>query len=148
MKVILKTTVDNLGRPGDVKEVKPGYARNFLLPRKLAEPATAAALKYWEKGKEKRAALVATEVKAAKELAEKLSGVNLTFSMPASDLGKLFGSVGKTDVLKSLKAAGYDVPKNAVALDMAIKTTGEHEVTLKLQPEVSVKIKVTVSARE
>lgn len=148
MKVILKTTVDNLGRPGDVKEVKPGYARNFLLPRKLAEPASAAALKYWEKGKEKRAQLVATEVKAAKELAEKLSGVNLTFSMPASDLGKLFGSVGKTDVLKSLKAAGYDVPKNAVALDMAIKTTGEHEVTLKLQPEVSVKIKVTVSARE
>lgn len=148
MKVILKTTVDNLGRPGDVKEVKPGYARNFLLPRKLAEPATAAALKYWEKGKEKRAQLVASEVKVAKELAEKLSGVNLTFSMPASDLGKLFGSVGKTDVLKSLKAAGYDVPKNAVALDMAIKTTGEHEVTLKLQPEVSVKIKVTVSARE
>ena len=148
MKVILKTTVDNLGRPGDVKEVKPGYARNFLLPRKLAEPATAAALKYWEKGKEKRAQLVASEVKVAKELAEKLSGVNLTFSMPASDLGKLFGSVGKTDVLKSLKAAGYEVPKNAVALDMAIKTTGEHEVTLKLQPEVSVKIKVTVSARE
>jgi large subunit ribosomal protein L9 len=148
MKVILKTTVDNLGRPGDVKEVKPGYARNFLLPRKLAEPATPAALKYWEKGKEKRAQLVAAEVKVAKELAEKLSGVNLTFSMPASDLGKLFGSVGKTDVLKSLKAAGYDVPKNAVALDMAIKTTGEHDVTLKLQPEVSVKIKVTVSARE
>lgn len=148
MKVILKATVDNLGRPGDVKVVKPGYARNFLLPRKLAEPATAAALKYWEKGKEKRAQLVASEVKVAKELAEKLSGVNLTFSMPASDLGKLFGSVGKTDVLKSLKAAGYDVPKNAVALDMAIKTTGEHEVTLKLQPEVSVKIKVTVSARE
>lgn len=148
MKVILKTTVDNLGRPGDVKEVKPGYARNFLLPRKLAEPATPAALKYWEKGKEKRAAQVATEVKAAKDLAEKMAGVNLSFSMPASDLGKLFGSVGKTDVLKSLKAAGYDVPKNAVSLDMAIKTTGEHDVLLKLQPEVSVKIKVTVTARE
>lgn len=148
MKVILKTTVDNLGRPGDVKEVKPGYARNFLLPRKLAEPATAAAMKYWEKGKEKRAALVASEVKAARELAEKLAGVNLTFSMPASDTGKLFGSVGKTDVLKSLKAAGYEVPKNAVALDMAIKSTGEHEVSLKLQPEVTAKIKVTVSARE
>jgi large subunit ribosomal protein L9 len=148
MKVILKTTVDNLGRPGDVKEVKTGYARNFLLPRKLAEPATAAAMKYWEKGKEKRAAQVSSEVKVAKELAEKLAGVNLTFSMPASDTGKLFGSVGKTDVLKSLKAAGYEVPKNAVNLDMAIKTTGEHEVNLKLQPEVTAKIKVTVSARE
>ena len=57
MKVILRTTVDNLGRAGDVKEVKPGYGRNFLLPRKLAEPATEAALKYWEKGKEKRKAV-------------------------------------------------------------------------------------------
>ena len=74
--------------------------------------------------------------------------MNLTFAMPASDTGKLFGSVGKTDVLKSLKAAGYDVPKNSVNLDMAIKTVGEHEVSLKLQPEVTAKIKVTVSARE
>lgn len=148
MKVILRTTVDNLGRPGDVKDVKTGYARNFLLPRKLAEAATPASLKYWEKGKEKRAALVASEVKTAKELAEKLSSVNLSFTMPASEEGKLFGSVGKTDVLKSLKAAGYEVPKNSVRLDTAIKTVGEHEVELRLQPEVSAKVKVTVAARE
>jgi len=148
MKVILKSNVDHLGRAGEVKEVAIGYARNFLLPRKLAEPATASALKYWEKGKEKRAAVVSAEVKSAKELAEKLSGVNLTFSMPASEEGKLFGSVGKTDVLKSLKAAGYDVPKNSVRLETALKTTGEHEVELRLQPEVSAKVKVTVSARE
>lgn len=148
MKVILKSNVDHLGRAGEVKEVALGYARNFLLPRKLAEPATASALKYWEKGKEKRAAVVAGEVKVAKELAEKLAGVNLTFSMPASEEGKLFGSVGKTDVLKSLKAAGYDVPKNSVRLETALKTTGEHEVELRLQPEVSAKVKVTVSARE
>ena len=148
MKVILKSTVDHLGRAGEVKEVAAGYARNFLLPRKLAEPATASALKYWEKGKEKRATVVAGEVKVAKELSEKLAGVNLTFSMPASEEGKLFGSVGKTDVLKSLKAAGYDVPKNSVRLENAIKITGEHEVELRLQPEVSAKVKVTVSARE
>ena len=148
MKVILKSNVDHLGRAGEVKEVAIGYARNFLLPRKLAEPATASALKYWEKGKEKRAAVVSAEVKVAKELAEKLSGVNLTFSMPASEEGKLFGSVGKTDVLKSLKAAGYDVPKNSVRLETALKTTGEHEVELRLAPEVSAKVKVTVSARE
>jgi large subunit ribosomal protein L9 len=148
MKVILKSTVDHLGRAGEVKEVATGYARNFLLPRKLAEPATASALKYWEKGKEKRAAVVSAEVKVAKELAEKLSGVNLTFSMPASEEGKLFGSVGKTDVLKSLKAAGYDVPKNSIRLETALKTTGEHEVELRLAPEVAAKVKVTVSARE
>ncbi|HAZ09107.1 MAG TPA: 50S ribosomal protein L9 [Elusimicrobia bacterium] len=148
MKVILRSTIDNLGRPGDIKEVAAGYARNFLLPRKLAESATPSAVKYWEKGREKRAALVSSEIKAAKDLAEKLSGVNLTFSMPASEEGKLFGSVGKTDVLKSLKAAGYDITKNSVRLETAIKTTGEHEVELRLQPEVSVKVKVTVSARE
>jgi large subunit ribosomal protein L9 len=148
MKVILKSTVDHLGRAGDVKDVADGYARNFLLPRKLAEAATPAALKYWEKGKEKRAAVVAAEVEVAKALAGKLAGVNLTFSMPASEEGKLFGSVGKTDVLKSLKVAGYDVPKNSVRLETALKTTGEHEVELRLAPEVAAKVKVTVSARE
>ncbi len=148
MKVILKNNVDHLGRAGDVKDVATGYARNFLLPRKLAESATPSALKYWEKGKEKRAKVVAAEVKVAKELADKLSSVNLTFSMPASEEGKLFGSVGKTDVLKSLKVAGYDVPKNSVRLENALKATGEHEVELRLAPEVVATIKVTVSARE
>ncbi len=148
MKVILKSTVDNIGRAGDVKDVAAGYARNYLLPRKLAEAATPSALKYWEKGKEKRAALVAAEVEVAKQLAGKLSGVSLSFSMPASEEGKLFGSVGKTDVLKSLKAEGFDVPKNSVRLENALKTTGEHDVELRLAPEVSAKVKVVVSARE
>jgi len=148
MKVILRTTVDHLGRAGDVKDVADGYARNFLFPRRLAETATPAALAYWEKSKEKRVQIVAAEIKAAKDLSEKMAGVNLTFALPASEDGKLFGSVGKTDVLKSLKAAGYDVPKNSVRLEDAIKITGEHEVELRLQPEVSAKIKVTVSARD
>lgn len=148
MKIILRSTVDNLGRPGDVKDVKTGYARNYLLPRKLAEMATEASLKYWEKGKEKRAALVAAEVKAAKELTDKLAGVNLSFAVPASEEGKLFGSIGKADLLKSLKAAGYEVPKNAIHLETAIKTVGEHEVALRLAPEVIAKVKVTVTARE
>lgn len=148
MKVILRTDIDNLGRPGDVKDVKDGFARNFLLPRRLAEPASPAAVTYWEKGKERRAQQVQAEIRAARELSEKLAGVNLTFAVPASEEGKLFGSVGKADVLKSLKAAGYEVPKNSVRLETAIKTTGEHEVALRLQPEVTATIKVTVSARE
>ncbi|PIR15764.1 MAG: 50S ribosomal protein L9 [Elusimicrobia bacterium CG11_big_fil_rev_8_21_14_0_20_64_6] len=148
MKVILRSTVDNLGRPGDVRDVKLGYARNYLLPRKLAEMATVSSLKYWEKGKEKRASLVAAEVNAAKDLAEKLVEVNLSFSVPASEEGKLFGSIGKADLLKSLKAAGFEVPKNSINLETAIKTTGEHEVSLRLQPEVIAKVKVTVTTRE
>ncbi len=148
MKVILRSVVDNLGRPGDIKEVKTGYARNYLLPRKLAELATDSSLKYWEKGKEKRATLVAGEVKASRELLEKLVGINLSFAVPASAEGKLFGSIGKADLLKSLKAAGYDVPKSSIRLETSIKTTGEHEVSLRLQPEVIAKVKVTVIARE
>ena len=87
-------------------------------------------------------------IKTAKELSEKLAGVKLAFSVPASEEGKLFGSIGKADLLKSLKASGFDVPKNAITLETAIKTTGEHEVELRLQPEVTAKVKVTVSARE
>jgi large subunit ribosomal protein L9 len=148
MKVILRSNVDNVGRAGDVKEVKDGFGRNFLLPQRLAVPATAAALKEWEKGKEKRAKLVEAEVKAAKSLAEKLAGVSLSFTMPAGAEGKLFGSVGKADILKSLKASGFEVDKDVLKLDTAIKSTGEHEIELKLQPEVSAKIKVVVVARE
>jgi len=148
MKVILRTNVDNLGRAGDIKDVREGYGRNFLLPNRLAVMATPAAIKEWEKGKEKRAKLVEAEIKAARELAEKLKGLALSYTMPASEEGKLFGSVGKADVLKSLKASGFEVEKNVVRLDNAFKTVGEHEVELRLQPEVSTKIKVVIVARQ
>lgn len=148
MKVILRSNIENVGRIGDVKEVKNGFGRNFLLPQHLAVLATPAAMKEWEKGKEKRAKLVEAEIKAAQGVAEKLAGVSLSFTMPAGAEGKLFGSVGKASILKSLKASGFEVDKSAVKLDAAIKTTGEHEVELRLQPEVSAKIKVVVVARE
>lgn len=148
MKVILRSTVENVGRAGDVKEVKDGFGRNFLLPQRLAVPATAAALKEWEKGKEKRAKQVSEEIKTAKAVAEKLAGLSLSFTMPAGEGGKLFGSVGKADISKSLKASGFELDKSVVRLDAAIKTTGEHEVELRLLPEVSTKIKITVTPRE
>lgn len=147
MKVILRSNIENVGRIGDVKEVKNGFGRNFLLPQHLAVPATPAALKEWEKGKEKRAKIVEAEIKAAKSMAEKLAGVSLSFTMPAGAEGKLFGSVGKANILKSLQASGFEVDKSVVKLDAAIKSTGEHEVELRLQPEVSTKIKVVVVAR-
>lgn len=148
MKVILRSNIDKVGRAGDIKEVKDGFGRNYLLPKSLAVLATAATMKEWEKGKEKRAKLAEADIKAAKGLSDKLAGVSLSFTMPAGAEGKLFGSVGKTDILKSLKASGFEVEKHAVKLDAAIKTTGEHEVELRLQPEVSTKIKVVVVARE
>ena len=148
MKVILRSTVENLGRAGDVKDVAAGYGRNYLLPNGFAVAATPAAIKQWERGKDKRAKLVDAEIKTARELAEKLSAVALSFTMPAGAEGKLVGSVGKADVLKRLKASGFSVDKSVVRLDASIKAVGDHEVELRLAPEVSAKIKVTVAARE
>ncbi len=148
MKVILRSDVDKLGRSGDVKDVSDGFGRNYLLPKRLALPATPAALKAWEKTKEKRSKLVDAKTAQCKELASKLNGVSLSFSRPAGAEGKLFGSVGKSDIVKSLKSCGYDVEKSAVALEAAIKQTGDHDVELRLLPDVAAKIKVTVVARE
>lgn len=148
MKVILRSNVDNVGRAGDVKEVSAGFGRNYLLPNRLALPANPAALKAWEKAKERRANAAATKLASTKELAAKVNGVSLSFSRPAGAEGKLFGSVGKSDVVKSLKSCGFEIEKDAVVLASAIKQVGDHEVELKLHPEVSAKVKVTVTARE
>ena len=148
MKVILRETVEKVGRAGEVKVVADGFGRNYLLPNRLALIATPAALKQWEKTKEKRVKLVEATQSKARELAGKLAGVSLSFSRPAGAEGKLFGSVGKSDILKSLKTCGYTVEKDAVVLESSLKQVGEHEVELRLAPEVSAKIKVQVSARE
>jgi large subunit ribosomal protein L9 len=148
MKVILRSDVAKLGRAGDIKDVKDGFGRNFLLPRKLAMAATPAALKQWERGKETRAKVNAEKNAVLKDLAVKVNGVSLSFSRPAGAEGKLFGSVGKSDILKSLKSCGYTVEKDALVLDATIKQVGEHEVEVRFMPDVSAKIKVTVVARE
>ena len=148
MKVILRSDVDSLGRAGEVKEVSAGFGRNFLIPQKLAMPATAAALSWWEKSKEKRAKLSENRLAQSKELASKIAGTSLSFSRPCGPEGKLFGSVGRTDIQKSLKTCGFDVDKQAIALESALKKVGDHEVELRLRPEVSAEIKVTIVARE
>ena len=148
MKVILRTDVKKVGHAGDIKEVSSGFGRNFLLPNKLAMVATPAALKQWEKGKAKRTKLADARQSSLKGLADKINGVSLSFSRPAAAEGKLYGSVGKSDIIKSLKSCGYSVEKDSVVLDSAIKQVGDHEIEVRLMPEVIAKIKVTVVARE
>src|SRR5437870_5138514 len=116
MKVILRSDVDKLGRAGDIKQVASGFARNFLIPRKLAHEATPAAIQFHEKGAERRAKVREKTVSAAQETAGKIAGVHLSFSRPAGDQGKLFGSVGKSDIADSLKASGFTVDKKAILL--------------------------------
>ncbi len=148
MKVILRSDVLRLGRAGDIKEVSPGFGRNFLIPRGKAVAATPGAVAWWEKGRERRETLSNTRTKTARELAAKIEGTTLSFSRQAGPEGKLFGSVGKSDILKSLKTCGFTVDKGAVALDAAIKKTGDYELDLKLLPDVFARIKVSVVARE
>ena len=147
MKVILKSDVEKLGRAGDIKQVATGYARNFLIPRGMALEATPAAVKWSEKGAERRQKQREKQSTAAQETAGKLGGVHLSFTRPVGEQGKLFGSVGKSDIAESLKASGFTVDKKTILLPAAIKDVGDREVEVKLAPDVSAKIKVSVVAR-
>ena len=146
-KVILRKDVENLGRSGDVKSVSRGFARNYLVARGLALEATTSAVRWYEKGEERRKKLREKAAGQAKDAAGKLAGVALSFSRPVSEQGKLFGSVGKSDILKSLKAAGHEVDKNAVRLESALREPGDFEVEVRLSPEASAKIKVSIVPR-
>lgn len=149
MKLILTTDVDGLGGPGDIVEVKDGYGRNYLLPRKLAIVATQGAekqvqtIRRAQKARAIRGLDHATEVKAA---LEKVSPVRLK-AKAAAGSGKLFGSVTTTDVVSAVKAAGGPVlDKRAVELPGHIKTVGKHSVNVRLHPEVTVSFKLEVTA--
>ncbi len=148
MKVILKDDILHLGRQGDIKEVSSGYARNYLFPRDLALEATDATLKGWEKGRTKREKNFTEKFEKAKLLAQKLSEVSLSFAQPASPEGRLFGSVGKAEIVKSLKTCGYSIKRESILLDSPFKATGSYEVSLRLLSDVMTKIKVAVAARE
>jgi len=144
MLVILRESIENLGRTGDVVKVSDGYARNFLLPRNLVVAADEANIKSIEHHKKalekKRQAQKAT----AQELAKKLEEFSCTISRKVGEGDKLFGSVSSTDVSEALKKAGYPVEKRTIVLEHPIKSLGVHPVTVKLEPEVSATLKVWV----
>lgn len=147
MKVILKKDVNNLGRSGEIKVVKDGYARNFLLPRDMVELATEGALKAWKNSADKRAKRVSTEDAALKELAKRLDAVTLSFSRPVSEDGVMFGSVAKSDIIKNLAAADMDVSKEMIKLPASLKAVGTFEVEIALKMDIAAKIKVAISAQ-
>jgi large subunit ribosomal protein L9 len=144
MQVILQENVEKLGTRGQVVEVSPGYARNFLLPRNLAIEATPGNLKRLEKIRATLAKKEATERDSAARLAELLGAVTLTLRRKAGESDHLFGSVTAADISEALAAQGYTVDKRKIRLDDPIKLIGEFTVPVKLHHDVETTVKVVV----
>jgi len=148
MQIILQEDVDKLGHRGQVVEVAEGYARNYLLPRKLALPVSAGNLKQVEQIKRALAKREATEREGAQKQAELLAGLVVEFARNAGENDQMFGSVTAADISASLAAQGYTVDKRKLHLDQPIKTLGEFDVPAKLHREVTASIKVIVKKAE
>ena len=146
MEVILKQDVENLGHRGEVVKVAPGYARNFLLPKKLAMEATAANKAVIEQMKAAAARRSATEKAQAEELVAKLAPVVLSFTRKSGESGHLFGSVTSADIAAELAAAGFEIDRKKIHLSEPIKTLGDTTVAIKLHREVTAQVKVKVLA--
>ena len=145
MKVILTKDLENLGRAGALVEVKPGYGRNFLLPRKLALPATEKNIRQLEHQKSGILARAAKEKSNMTAMANKLNAIEVRFTRKVGEQNKLFGSVTSKDVHEQLVSQGYQVERKQVHLPDPLKEVGTHEVEVKLHPEVVAKVKVTIA---
>ena len=144
MEVSLRQAIDNLGHPGDIVKVSPGYARNFLLPRGLAFEAT--------EGNKKRIAQEKTRLEAAEnsrrdqasELAKKIEEVSLSFSARVGEEGKLFGSITSADIATQLEAQGIHIERRMIDLHEPIKALGVYRIPIRLHADVKPEVKVWV----
>ena len=146
MEVILRQHVDNLGRRGDVVKVADGYARNYLLPRKLALLATDGNKKVIERERVKFEAKELEEKKVAEAIAERMANVELEISRKVGETEALYGSVTTSDIGDALNAKGLDIDKRRVVLQEPIKKLGEFDIPVKLHREVTTHIKLRVVA--
>ncbi len=144
MEVILSQDVNKIGRAGQVVKVKDGFARNFLIPNKLAIIKSAGNLKKLEQEKTKKALELDKLKKEAESLKAKIDGLSLTIPVLTQESDGLYGSIGVPEIISGLKEEGLDINKNYIALDEPIKSLGIYEIPVKLHPEVSATIKVWV----
>ena len=142
MRIILLQDIEHLGRKYDVKDVADGYARNFLLPRKLVELATPAAIKQAEALRKKLEAEAEETLKRAEELAGKLDGFELRIAEKANEANTFFASITAAKIAEALKENGFAVEKDHVTLPEPIKDPGEYDVTLNLEHGLEAQIKV------
>jgi large subunit ribosomal protein L9 len=146
MEVILREHVDNLGRRGEIVKVADGYARNFLLPRKLALLATAGNKKQIERERVKFDVKELEEQTVAEAVVARLAGVEIEIARKVGETEALYGSVTSADIAEALAAKGFELDRRKLHLPEPIKKLGEYEVPLKLHREVTTKVKVRVVA--
>ena len=146
MEVILREHVDNLGRRGDVVKVAAGYARNFLLPRKLALPVTESSRRQIERERDKAEARDSEERAAAEALAQRITAVDISIARRVGENQTMYGSVTSADIAQALAAKGFEVEKRRIHLPEPIKTIGEHPVPVRVHREVTADVKVRVVA--
>lgn len=146
MNVILLEPVANLGKVGEVVKVKPGYARNYLVPKGFALPATASNMKTLEARVKAREKQLAKEKADAQALGERLGGQSVDMSVRAGE-GKIYGAVTASDVAQALSAKGFEVDRRKLDMPKAIKELGEYDVSYKAHPEVSIPLKIVIHAQ-
>ena len=146
IEVILREDVSTLGRAGEMVRVKPGYARNYLLPQGLAYEATEGNKKRIAAETRARASRNDAERAEAERLAATIGAVRLSLTGKAGEEGKLFGSITSQDIADALAQQGHTVDKRRIELEHPIKTVGEHAVSIRLHPEVHAELRVAVTA--
>jgi large subunit ribosomal protein L9 len=146
VQVILNEDVPNLGRTGDVVKVRPGYARNYLFPRKLAVEANSKSIRAFEHNKRIAMSKREAQTTEANEVKRKLEALTITIGAHAGEEGKLFGSVTNIDIERALREKGVSVERRKIHLAEPIKQLGEFTVPVRLQPEVEASLKVEVKA--
>jgi len=144
VKVLLKSDVDNLGTGGEVVRVRAGFARNFLLPRGLAVPATAGNLARVEDLKRQVASQAKQELEQANAAAAKIAGASVSIARAVGEEGKMYGSVTTKDIEDAFGAAGVKIDRKKIVLPEALKTLGTFEVPIKLHSSVTATLKVNV----
>ena len=144
MEIILREHVENLGKRGEIVKVADGYARNYLLPRKLALPVTEGNKRHVERERKIMETREAEERGQAEAIASRLSSVDIAIARRVGDTEQLYGSVTASDIADFLKGKGFEIDRRKLILPEPIKTIGDHDVPLKLHREVTVPLKVRV----
>ena len=148
MEVILIQDVPSLGDAGETANVAPGYARNYLIPKKLALPATAGNLRQWEDMKNTRMKAQERDKIAAESLKERIEALSITIAKAAGEEDKLFGSVTSSDIAHALEEQGVDIDRRKIVLSENIKRLGDYTISIKLMTEVVAELKLEVVREE